>query len=235
MLNDMGKQYVIGDIHGCIRTFRSLAEEKIRLNAGDSLYLLGDYIDRGPDSKAVIDYILDLRKNKIDVIPLMGNHEFMLLASMKDREFFRLWMLNAGFTTLRDFGIEEEQRGPEATFLIPRPYRDFFRELFHFQEAKGYFLTHACFEGRTENPLDDTDSMIWRRTESYNRDFLKGRVLIHGHTPASLEDIRRRVEDPQSVIFNLDGGCVYSANPRLGHLVGMELNTRKLFWERNRE
>jgi len=232
----MGKRYVIGDIHGCFRTFRYLVEENIRLTPGDTLYLLGDYIDRGPDSKAVIDYIFNLRNNLYKVISLMGNHEFMILAALSDLEFHKLWMLNSGYTTLRDFGVpEKETRNPESILNIPEPYLDFFRELSLHEATDGYFLTHACFDGRTENPLDDADSMIWRRVESYNEGFLKGRVLIHGHTPASLDDIRRRVEDPRSNIFNLDGGCVYSGNTRFGHLVGLELNSRELFWEKNRE
>ena len=79
------KQYAIGDIHGCSKTFKELLD-KIGLIEGDELYLLGDYIDRGPDSKGVIDTIFELREKGFKVICLRGNHESMLLDALKNRE-----------------------------------------------------------------------------------------------------------------------------------------------------
>lgn len=72
-----GIRYAIGDIHGCFETFRTLVEDKIRLTKNDQLFLLGDYIDRGPKSKQVIDYILSLSASGYAVYPLRGNHEQM--------------------------------------------------------------------------------------------------------------------------------------------------------------
>ena len=70
-----GRRFVIGDIHGCFRTFRYLVEEELHLNPSDTLFLLGDLIDRGKESKAVIDYIRELSAT-MTVKPVMGNHEF---------------------------------------------------------------------------------------------------------------------------------------------------------------
>jgi serine/threonine protein phosphatase 1 len=229
-----GRRLAVGDIHGCIRTFRILLEEKMALHPNDALFLLGDYIDRGTDSKAVVDYILALQSDGYNIIPLMGNHEYMLVKAMNSNEFYKRWMLNAGFTTLRDFGIiEAEYKPPEAIFMIPDRYLDFFGELGYYEMIPGYFLCHGCFEGRPPDPLRDTDSMIWRRVESYNHEFLKGRILLHGHTPAPLRKIRERAESHESLIINLDGGCVYRNNPDLGHLVGMDLDTRQVYWVKN--
>ena len=67
-----GKRYVISDIHGCYKTFRCLVEEVIGLSKADLLFLLGDYVDRGPSSKAVLDYILQLKDERYQLFPLRG-------------------------------------------------------------------------------------------------------------------------------------------------------------------
>ncbi len=74
--------YIIPDIHGCIKTLRSLVECRLCVTASDSLYFLGDYIDRGPGSAGVIDYIIDLQESGINVGCIKGNHEHMLLNSI---------------------------------------------------------------------------------------------------------------------------------------------------------
>jgi predicted MPP superfamily phosphohydrolase len=71
--------FTIGDIHGCFDSLKELVQNKILLQKSDKLILLGDYIDRGDKSKEVIDYIIELREKEFDIIPLMGNHEAMLL------------------------------------------------------------------------------------------------------------------------------------------------------------
>ncbi len=71
--------FAIGDVHGCLHELKNLVEQKLKLRTDDKLVLLGDYIDRGPDSKGVIDYIMTLQKKGFDVVPLKGNHELMLL------------------------------------------------------------------------------------------------------------------------------------------------------------
>lgn len=232
----MNKRWVIGDIHGCIRTFRALVE-KIDLQKNDFLYLLGDYIDRGPDSKAVVDFIFALREQYcIQVKPLMGNHEYMMIQSLESMEFFKLWMLNKGQTTLRDFNlIGTEMPGQEALKKMPGRYLEFFSGLSMYEETPGFFLTHGCFTANATNPLDDTSSMIWGRIEAYPENFLDGKILVHGHTPSSLEDIRSRIGDPLVKVINLDGGCVYKNNSLLGHLIAFELGTRTLAWEQNKD
>src|SRR5215218_1348691 len=96
-------RYAISDIHGCCKTFRYMVEEVLHLQASDQLFLLGDYIDRGPDSKGVIDFILELRAKGYRVETLMGNHEFMMLETWEDASYLPLWLRNGGDTTLASF------------------------------------------------------------------------------------------------------------------------------------
>lgn len=232
----MRKRFVIGDIHGCIRTFRMLIEEKIQPSKKDLVYLLGDYIDRGPNSKAVVDYILGLQEKSLQVIPLMGNHEYMLNYAQNSIEFFNLWMINSGFTTLRDFGIlAEKYYSPKSILQIPKKYLEFFRKLRLYEQTEGFFLSHGCFIGTTDNPLDDVESLIWGRKYSNNVEFLQDCVKVHGHNPVSYSDIQKCVNDQQSKIINLDGGCVYKNNKLLGHLLALELDSRELFCIKNSE
>ncbi len=86
----------IGDIHGHSAALKSIID-LVAPRPGDTIVLLGDYIDRGPDSRGVIEQIIDLAK-RCHVVPLMGNHEEMLLDAKKDIGSFQTWFENGGDT-----------------------------------------------------------------------------------------------------------------------------------------
>ncbi len=96
----MNRLFAIGDIHGCFKPFYELVVNVIDLKKEDRLILLGDYIDRGFQSKEVIDFIIDLKASGFDVTPLMGNHEAMLLEAYADNGLLYHWYMNSGETTL---------------------------------------------------------------------------------------------------------------------------------------
>lgn len=232
----MNHRWVIGDIHGCIKTLRHLVEEEISPSSEDVLFFLGDLVDRGVNSKGVVDYILSLRDQSLDLRVIRGNHEVMLLGAGTSEERFELWMRNGGYTTLSDFRIRVDSfSGPEAARKIPMEYIDFFNKLPWYLETEGFFLVHAGLNPVSRDPLDDTDAMVWSREEEYPEDLLKGRKLIHGHTPVPAESILLRIADPRSRIINLDGGCVYRGFPGLGHLVALNLETGELKSVPNKE
>jgi Calcineurin-like phosphoesterase. len=97
--------FAIGDIHGCFYQFRELVEERIRIRKDDKVVLAGDFIDRGTRSKEVLDYIIELQNNGFDIIPLIGNHESMLLDALDNESHLLKWILNGGAVTLKSFGI----------------------------------------------------------------------------------------------------------------------------------
>jgi serine/threonine protein phosphatase 1 len=86
--------FAIGDIHGCFDSLKELVKNKIQLQKNDKLILLGDYIDRGNKSKEVIDFIIELLEKGYDVIPLMGNHEAMLLDAYENEKNTPNWIQN---------------------------------------------------------------------------------------------------------------------------------------------
>lgn len=103
---DMIRLFAIGDIHGCFDSLEELVENKIQLNKNDTLVLLGDYIDRGDKSKEVIDYIIDLQGKDYNIIPLIGNHELLLLETFEDENNKPKWLQNGGGETLKSFGVD---------------------------------------------------------------------------------------------------------------------------------
>jgi len=115
----MIKKWVIPDIHGCAKTLSTLIENQIKPHKNDHLIFLGDYIDRGPDSKGVIDYIMNLERNEYNVTALLGNHEDYCVRAydedIKNKGFlgFRRktkiqqeWEMYGGLQALQSFDVE---------------------------------------------------------------------------------------------------------------------------------
>jgi serine/threonine protein phosphatase 1 len=212
--------FAIGDIHGCFDPLRKLIEEKIILTPNDKLFLLGDYIDRGPKSNEVIDYILELKNKGFDITPLRGNHEQMLLDAWEEEDFTGIWMINGGKETLKSFGIKNVKD------LEPL-YLDFFRSLKLFAEIENYLFVHAGFNDELDYPFEDTFHMIWKCRNKYSHPLLKDKTIVHGHCTitASACDERIKANDP---VINLDSGCVYTGYKDYGRLTALELNSLKI-------
>lgn len=163
---------VIGDIHGCLTALETLVES-IGLTADDTLVTLGDYIDRGPDSKGVIDYLLDL-KAKFNVITLKGNHELMLEGARYDEDQLYLWLVNGGINAAQSFGIEYLDE-------LPQKYWDFMAACELYYETENHIIAHAGLEPNTPLEEQKTDSLCWLRIHE-TEPHMSGKTLICGHT-----------------------------------------------------
>lgn len=214
------RKIAIGDIHGCINTFSKLLD-KINLQKTDVLYLLGDYVDRGSDSKSVIDLIIKLQNSGYDVRPLIGNHEFMLLESHNFHKSYLHWITQGGNHTIDSF---------EEYFDLE--YLEFFKNLKYFYLEDDFILVHGGLDFSQDKPLKHTDSIIWTRNKTIDRSKTGNRRLIVGHTPTELNKIRQSVNED---IIHLDGGCVYSDVEWLGNLVALDFIAMKLFVQKNIE
>lgn len=224
-------RYAITDIHGCNRTFRALLD-RLALGERDELFLLGDYIDRGPDSKGVIDTISELRLSPVTVHALRGNHEQMLIDSLYDRETYSVWLLsNGGLAALRSFGVKNLHALPEA-------YLAFFESLPHYHETPGYLLVHAGLNFHNDDPLDDRSALLWARNwyDDIDRDWLGDRIILHGHTPVARQTILEQLEKLDDVpALDLDSGCVYRQRSDMSHLCAFNLDTREIVFQKNVE
>ncbi len=228
-------RFAIGDIHGCIDTLQKLIEDRIKLTKNDKLFFVGDYIDRGKNSKAVLDYLIRLQQEGYQLIPIKGNHEEMMLKARFDEFDFGLWLCNDGDTTLRNFGIRNPYKHGCCSFLkIPDEYIDFINELPYFNnDEEDFFFVHAGINFNAPDPLKDYHAMVWLREENYNENILKNKTIIHGHTPVNLVRIHEIIKNKDTKVINIDAGCVYASFQGLGNLVAINLDTYELFTQPN--
>jgi serine/threonine protein phosphatase 1 len=218
----MERIFFIGDIHGCSRTLRKLIEA-IGLRKNDRIYCIGDYIDRGADSKGVVDFILELRANNYQVYTLRGNHEQMLLDSENGPDEFSLWLMNGGETTLKSFDINS------VNDLDP-VYLEFFKDTEFYVKTDEFIAVHAGLDFSLPDPLYDAESMLWIREPVADKSFLQNRILIHGHTPMDREYLlSQKFESP----LNIDGGCVYKHKEGMGNLFALDFYRREFIETKN--
>ncbi|GAL01159.1 serine/threonine protein phosphatase [Nonlabens ulvanivorans] len=191
--------YVVSDIHGCNSKFRR-ALKAVRLKKTDRLIILGDMIDRGSESKEVLDTIFLLLENNFEVISILGNHEDLLLKSLDDFNTEISWLKNGGIKTLESFSTTEISR-------IPDKYIDYLASLKSHFILDDFIFVHAGINMLAEQPLNDRDALLWLRDweKYYDSNWLKSRMVIHGHTPISMDCIMEQFEKSSKVIC-IDNG-----------------------------
>ena len=218
-----GRRIVIGDIHGCCKTLVHLVEEDITLRHEDQLFLLGDYLDRGPDSKGVLDYIIGLKEKGFRIYPLRGNHEEDLLKYNQEEFRYMEWHLEKNNNM--DLLDGEKLADKYFQFLMALPYCF---------ELENHFIVHAGFDLSKPEPLMDKEGMLVQRGMVYNTQILSGKTVIHGHQPFYIEDIRSKI-DRREKIVPLDNGVPYVKKHKiydhmlLGHLCALDLDSYQLF------
>jgi serine/threonine protein phosphatase 1 len=217
----MERLFAISDIHGCFKTFFDLVVNKIELKKSDHLILLGDYIDRGDQSKEVIDFIIDLNEKDFNISTLTGNHEIMLSNAYKDQDMLPLWLLNSGMSTLTSFGIRDIKD-------IDNRYLDFINSLEYFKIIGDFIFVHAGFNDYAINPFLDKHSMIWECRLSYDNPMLSGKTVIHGHRPKTISYVKKLINEKSKVI-PVDTGCVYEREFGYGNLSALEVNSMTLY------
>ncbi|MEH0156308.1 metallophosphoesterase family protein [Limibacter armeniacum] len=223
-VSEGGRRLVVSDIHGCIRTFLRLLD-RVELTKSDQLFLLGDYIDRGPNSKAVIDTLLDLKEEGYQLYMLRGNHEQMLLDYLSlPAEELEQYVKTCRTNNLFDKHMQ-----------MLEPYKTWMSSLPFYFDLGDYYLVHAGFNFEVPNPFEDTYHMLWIRWNTVPAEKLNGRKLIHGHTPMPLSAIEREIEKNAAKIC-LDNGCVYTMMDKgVGHLLCFNLDTSELTIQANIE
>jgi len=226
------REIAISDIHGCNQSFEALLDQ-IAFSTSDVLYLLGDYVDRGPDSKGVIDRIWALQDDGYQVACLKGNHEELVLrAASGNFTYLEKWLKTDGKDTMISFEVE-------TCAEIPRKYLDWMEALPYFLEVGSYLLVHAGLDFRLDDPLSDTSEMCWLRhwQPAIRYEWLQERIILHGHTPIERETIENQFGNLQAARhLDIDAGCVY-ADPRhwrsegLGNLCAFDMTNQRLFFQ----
>jgi len=234
------RTWVIPDVHGCLLTLRTLVEELIVLREDDTLIFLGDVIDRGPDSKGVIDYIMNLNDRGIKVSAIKGNHEDYMAKVYRgeqSRSAFRKmlglrsgsykeWMMYGGEHTLLSFNTANVSE-------IPVKYIEWIESLDYYLEWKDFLIVHAGFNFEIDDIFSDTLSMMWIREYKIDPEKLGNRKIIHGHVPVTLEFIYQSINTNSFYFIDLDNGVYLTDKPGYGNLLALELNTMELLVQPN--
>lgn len=171
--------YCIGDIHGCFSKLQALVNRCIDDAAGTPtrFIFLGDYIDRGPQSRETVDYLIGLQRAcPDDVICLKGNHEDMALAAHDDDAWTDNWLANQGQSTLQTYKISSPRDLPPAHIRwlrsLPTSYRDPHR-----------FYVHAGIHPECPLQAQDEFDLLWIREPFLSSAKQFGPYIVHGHTP----------------------------------------------------
>lgn len=234
------KRWVIPDIHGYAKTLEALLAQ-IQPAKSDHLIFLGDYIDRGPDSKKVIDIIMQLQENGYLVTALYGNHEEFLLLNYYDTQkkkgFFdflktnllkKEWLEFGGKTTLKSFGIKSIKH-------IPIKYIQWLEKLEYYKEFNDCVLVHAGLNFKPENVYQDKKAMLWAKEFKIIPSKIGYKKLIHGHTPVDLEFIHHSIAQKDQEFLDLDNGVFMTQKPGFGNLLAYELNEKLLITQHNED
>jgi serine/threonine protein phosphatase 1 len=206
----MPRTIAIGDIHGCSHALASILAA-IDPQPADTIITLGDYVDRGIDSKGVLDMLIGL-SNRCRLIPILGNHDEIMLKAKDNRSAFRTWMEFGGITTLDSYGDTGQ------IDLVPYEHFEFLRSCVPYYETDTHFFVHANYD--PDLPLDQQDDHTLRWLSLADRiptPHFSGKVAVLGHT--SMREVLRLPH-----LIGIDTGCCFG-----GNLTAVEVGTSKMW------
>jgi serine/threonine protein phosphatase 1 len=207
----------IGDIHGCNKTCKVLLQKLDEEYQSEPTYVfLGDYTDRGPDSKDVVEQLLDFDQHH-DCVFIRGNHDQMLLDAYEKNEW-DLWIANGGSSTLRNYDAIP------GNFELPKKHYQFFTDTKLYWETEDYFFVHAGLNPNLtikENleREEERQEFIWQRSHIHAKKSKWEKTVVFGHTPVRKPLVREHM-------IGIDTGCVYNRSG-LGTLTAVVLPEEK--------
>jgi len=194
--------YAIGDLHGCAgqldRMLRLIFQD-MRSHAGRPiLVFMGDYVDRGPGSRQVVDLLLGL-PGELEIFCLQGNHDRMLLDFLSDASVYRDWRNFGAAATLASYGVTPPSFSHDAALIqaqrdlarnMPPAHHGFFNRLIAHVELGDYLFVHAGIRPGLSLGEQDPGDLLGIREEFLESEMDFGRIVVHGHTPSE-DPIRR--------------------------------------------
>ncbi len=197
--------YAVGDIHGhadLLGRIATLIDGDLAKSAPEAAVtvFVGDYIDRGPASAAVIDR-LKRGDFPTPIVTLRGNHEQMLLDTIDDVDAMRDWLINGGLETAESYGLVLDRRYADpAAFreallsALPKAHLDFLNNTALHYSVDGYLFVHAGIRPGVPMERQQPEDLLWIREAFHRSDADHGKVVVHGHTPvAKPESLPNRI------------------------------------------
>ena len=215
----MARFFIVGDIHACPRELEVLLGG-LALKSEDSLVFLGDYIDRGPGAREVIDLLLGLRADEVCGLTfLKGNHEDMFLDFLGYEGMYGdAFLMNGGVQTLHSYGCEPEADEATVHERLPESHIQFLRGLELSFPEDDILCVHAGIDPLRALEDQEPESLIWIRQEFINNRHLLPYTVVYGHTPQH----EVRFDLPYKI--GIDTGLVYG-----GRLSCLEWTEKTLF------
>lgn len=216
----MHRYIAIGDIHGCAQTLQALLQKlKPYYGSGHTFVFIGDYVDRGPDSRRVFDILIELATRETCVF-LRGNHEQMILNALEGKNR-RLWMVNGGLQTISSFDVDDFYT------QLPERYRNFLNTTKLYFDTPDFLFTHGglkpdeSIETQLSEPERHAD-FLWEREHmgAHLAGIVWEKPVVFGHTP-----VQEVFNDPMRL--NIDTGCVFNHRPDMGWLTAAVLPERR--------
>lgn len=217
-----GRTLAVGDIHGCSEALAALIDA-VRPGPEDTLVTLGDHLDRGPDSRGVLNRLLALA-GRCRLIPLLGDHEEMLLDALNDITALGRWLRCGGAETLRSYGWSPG--GPRRALAdwIPQPHREFLADCRPYHETRTHLFVHAGFLPELSMNQQPGAALRWRVTDAKTAArHHSGKVAVVGHTP----QLNGEILDLGFLI------CIDTNCARGGWLTALETDTGRV-WQADR-
>ncbi|ACB54544.1 serine/threonine protein phosphatase [Crocosphaera subtropica ATCC 51142] len=166
----------VGDIHGCTTAFDQLLEA-IDLRPEDKLITLGDYVDKGPNSKGVLERLLFLYENH-QLIPLKGNHELMMLDAFQGKRKDNFWLLTEGKTTLESY----PQTNDSPLLNVPDSHWDFLKQCcLDWYETDNHIFVHANLDPHLPLHKQSNHNLFWQKLYPHHGHY-SGKIVVCGHT-----------------------------------------------------
>lgn len=211
-----GRLIAIGDIHGCSVALRTLIDA-IQPTPLDTLVFLGDYIDRGPDSKGVIDQVIALAE-EWQVVPLLGNHEEMLLGALEGKDNLRYWLKLGGREALDSYGVGDNVK------QLPADHIEFVKGCKNYYETVSHIFVHPYYDPDLPLFQQKCEGLRWASLPPDPKPHCSGKVAIVEHTAQKSGDI-------------LDLGCVKCIDTFCHGgcwLTALDVNTGQI-WQANQD
>ncbi|MGH7823341.1 MAG: metallophosphoesterase family protein [Candidatus Binatia bacterium] len=211
--------FAVGDLHGCVDEL-CLVLDAIEAAPQDTVLFVGDYVDRGPSPKGVIDRLIALRDSGGPrCVFLKGNHEDMFLSWLGEPgRHGDAFLLNGGRGTLQSYGLTPAMGGEEACGSLPPSHLDFLRRLAIFERRPPFLFVHAGISPLRGLEEQDEEDLLWIREEFIRNRHRLAETVVFGHTP------HREVVWHLPWKIGIDTGCVYG-----NKLTCLELTEAVLF------
>ncbi|KXF76628.1 serine/threonine protein phosphatase [Paramesorhizobium deserti] len=221
--------YAVGDVHGCYDQLmtleRIITADARRLPGPKLIVMLGDYVDRGPDSAQIVEHLLGSPPQGFHRICLMGNHEMAMLDYLDGHLSLEQWLQMGAAPTLLSYGVDvdhmrqvyrsSQELDDVIRSAIPGKHKEFLRSLPIIIDAAPFLFVHAGI--RPGIPLDEQkdEDLVFIRSEFLSNAHLLKQWVVHGHTPVEKAG-------PEGRRINIDTGAYYS-----GRLSALRLWNRK--------